>query len=282
MSGRSVAFADGGLEGYDLEGFVRPGRYGDLWTARRRSDGARVDVKLLRPELFKDGEAIRRFQREVRLLMSLEHPNLLQVIEHGRTRTGDPFLVLEHRDGARLSDVVARGPLPVDAVRSIGAQVAQFLSAAAARGIVHRGLCPAAILVCPDGASKVVDLGLSFAADLDDAEEVDVLTTHGQRLGDPAYMAPEYIEAFRSDERSDVYALGAMVYELLVGDPPFVGAAGDVLDAHVLRDPVPPNEANPAVPAWLSALTLAMLAKAPDARPAADRIARALVDGRWP
>jgi eukaryotic-like serine/threonine-protein kinase len=282
MPVRSVAFVEDGLEPFELLGFVRPGRYGDLWLARRRSDGATVNIKLLRPELFKDGEAIRRFQREVRLLLAFEQPNMLRILEHGRTRTGDPFLVVEHREGQPLSEVVLRGPLSVEQVRHIGVEVARFLEAANQVGLVHRGLSPEAILLCDNGDVRVVDFGISFVSTPEDTDDLDAITNHGQRLGDPAYMAPEYVEAFHADGRSDVYALGALLYELLVGDPPFVGVAGDVLDAHVLHPPPPPSHRVPHLPAWLDGLVLAMLAKEPANRPTAKAVADALTLERWP
>ncbi len=274
--------------GYEVEGFLRPGRFGDLWRARR-ADGVTVDLKLLKPELFKDGEAIRRFQREVRLMLEFEHPYLLRVLGHGSTSDGDPFIVLEHQDGVLLSELVASGPLPVERVRKIGAQVARVLAAAATRGIVHRGLCPEAILVCASsGDVRVLDFGLALGRIAEDGEPR--LTEAGQRLGEPTYMAPEYIDEFRSDLRTDLYALGILLYEALTGDPPFTGPALDVLEAHVMTPPTPPSLAgasgaglgHPEIPAWLDELVLALLRKKPEDRPEATAVARALVAGTWP
>jgi serine/threonine protein kinase len=267
-------------ERYDIESFVRPGRYGDLWEARPRAGGPHVLIKLLRPELFKDGEAIRRFQREVRLQLAFEHPYLLRVLDHGTTPSGDPYLVLEHRAGRPLAEVVARQPLPVERVRTIGTQVARVLAAAAARGIVHRGLGPDAILLGPNDEAWVLDFGLARAS-LPEEDEPR-LTAYGQRLGDPAYMAPEYVEAFHCDARSDLYALGALLYELLTGDPPFLGPAIEVLDAHVFQAPEPPSARIPGVPEWLDALVLALLSKSPADRPDAPSVARSLVAGAYP
>lgn len=266
---------------YEIEAFVRSGRWGDLWEARRKGDGAKVLLKLLKPELFKDGEAIRRFQREVRLQLSFEHPYLLPVLDHGLTPAGDPYLVLEHREGKLLSEVVARTALPVERVRVIGAQVARVLAAGAARGIVHRGLAPDAIQLGPNDEVRVLDFGLAFALRPDDEDEPK-LTACGQRLGDPVYMAPEYVEAFQCDARTDLYALGVLLYELVTGDPPFVGPAMEVLDAQVFQSPDPPSARIPGVPSWLDALILALLAKDPQVRPDATAVARTLVVGTWP
>lgn len=265
---------------YEVIGFSRAGRFGDLWRARRKEDGALVTIKLLKPELFKDGEAIRRFQREVRLLLSFTHPCLLPVLDCGTTSNGDPFLVLQQREGRLLSEIVARGPLSVAEARQIGAQIAHVLAAASERGIVHRGLCASAILLSDDGGAAVLDFGLArvFFAE----EEDTSLTEHGQRLGDPAYMAPEYIQAFTSDARTDLYALGALLYEMLTGDPPFLGRPLEVLDAHVSRAAAPPSERTSEIPPWLDALVLDMLAKDPLDRPDATAVADALIAGRWP
>jgi serine/threonine-protein kinase len=270
---------------YEVDSFLRPGRFGDLWRARRADDGALVELKLMKPELFKDGEAIRRFQREVRLLLQFEHPYLLRVLDSGTTGKGDPYLVLEHKGGALLSDVVGQGPLPLERVRTIGAQVARVLAAASAKGIVHRGLCPEAILVLDGGDDvKVLDFGLALP-DVDEGPDEGGeprLTDIGQRVGDPAYMAPEYVDSFTSDAATAAYALGVLLYELLTGDPPFTGRAMDVLEAHCTRAPDPPSARRPGVPAWMDAVVLALLRKAPADRPEATAVARALVAGQWP
>lgn len=268
--------------GYEVETFLRPGRFGDLWRARR-PDGSLVELKLLRPELFKDGEAIRRFQREVRLLLEFEHPYLLRVLDHGTTSGGDPYLVLEHLDGQLLSEAIRAGVLPIERVRKIGAQVARVLAAAASRGIVHRGLCPEAILVCAaTGDVRVLDFGLALAGQTDEEGEEPRLTEVGQRVGDPTYMAPEYVESFRSDARTDLYTLGVLLHELLTGDPPFSGRAMDVLDAHVNQEPTAPSALRADVPPWLDELVLSLLRKDPATRPEATAVARALVAGTWP
>ncbi|MCB9686326.1 MAG: serine/threonine protein kinase [Alphaproteobacteria bacterium] len=268
--------------GYEVETFLRPGRFGDLWRARR-PDGSIVELKLLKPELFKDGEAIRRFQREVRLMLEFEHPYLLRVLDHGTTSGGDPYLVLEHKEGRLLSQVVRDGALPIERVRKIGAQVARVLAAAATRGIVHRGLCPEAILLCTATDDvRVLDFGLALAGQVDEEGEEPRLTEVGQRVGDPTYMAPEYVEDFRSDARTDLYTLGVVLYELLTGDPPFTGRPMEVLDAHVTAEAAAPSTLRAEVPAWLDALVLALLRKDPQSRPEATAVARALVAGTWP
>jgi eukaryotic-like serine/threonine-protein kinase len=265
------------MGGIEVDGFLRPGRFGDLWVGRNAS-GERVALKLMKPELFKDGEAIRRFQREVRLLLSFEHPNLLRVLDSGTTAAGDPFLVLECVDGAPLSDVVARGPLSIERVGRIGVQIARVLAAAAARSIVHRGLTPDGILLQAGDEVKVLDFGLATVlagADGDFAGELR-LTERGQRVGEPGYMAPEYIDRFRSDPRSDVYALGVLLYELATGDPPFGGRAQEVLDAHVSVAPGAPSGRVAGLPGWFDRLVLSMLAKEPAERPDAVGVVREL------
>lgn len=270
--------------GYEVDGFLRPGRYGDLWKARR-PDGSVVELKLLKPELFKDGEAIRRFQREVRLMLEFEHPYLLRVLDHGTTSGGDPFLVLEHKEGQLLSELVGVGALPVERVRKIGAQVARVLAAASTRGIVHRGLSPEAILLCAATDDvRVLDFGLALAGHVEEEGEEPRLTEVGQRVGDPTYMSPEYIEDFRCDGRSDLYALGVLLVELLTGDPPFSGRPIEVLDAHVTQEPPRPSVVRPGagIPTWLDELVLALLRKDPAKRPEPTAVARALVAGTWP
>lgn len=277
------------VDRYELTAHLRPGRFGDFWRGKRLADGAPVAIKLLKPELFSDENAVRRFDREARVLASFEHPNLLRVIEHGRTPTGVAFVVTEPHDGRILSDAVAELSLTIDAVRHIGAQVALVLATAHERGVVHRGLDPEAILLVREGADpdrvKVQDFGLAhLAMSADLAGEGEQLTQVGERLGRVEYMAPEYIEEQVLDARTDLYVLGVMLFEMVTGQPPFVGRSIQVMNKHVEEEPYAPSELSEHdVPPWLDGLVLALLAKDPDARPqSATMVARALVEGRWP
>ncbi len=270
---------------FRIEAHMRDGRFGDFWRATHIQSGQTVAIKLLKPELFMDGEAIRRFQRETRLLTSFSHPNLLRVLEVGRTEMGDPFVVTEYKDGRLLSDDISDLALPVDQVCHIGAQIARVLASAHMRGVVHRGLNPDAImLVDEDGDHyrvKVLDFGLAHLSASSGEPE---LTQVGQRLGKPEYMAPEYIEEFALDARTDLYVLGVMVFEMLCGQPPFVGRAMNVLTAHIEKEPWAPSDlAEQEVPQWLDDLVLALLAKNPDDRPQdARQVARAFATRSWP
>jgi serine/threonine-protein kinase len=270
-----VAPAVGGR--FEVLSFVRASRLGELWRARRSADGGLVTLKVLSHDRFADPEALQRFQREVELLRTFAHPYLPRVLEHGRAEDGTPFLVLENQDGTLLSEVLASGPLPLDRVRVIGAQVARVIAAAGAKHIVHRGITPNAILLSAGDDVKVLDFGLARETDGDLA-----VTEMGQRVGEPTYMAPEYIESFRSEPSGDLYGLGVLLYELVAGRPPFVGPALQVLDAHTGEAPIPLSARRHEVPPWLDDLVLALLAKRPDERPQATEVARALVSGRWP
>lgn len=266
---------------YALREFLRPGRFGDFWVGAHEVDGTRVAVKLLRPSLFKDGEAIRRFQREARVLSDFRHPHVVQVIGHGQTSNGDPYLVTELLEGVLLSDEIAKGPMPVERVQRIGAQLARVLASAHTHGIVHRGLSPGVILLVPDKDGdwvKLQDFGLVH---VDPSVGEPMLTEVGQRLGDPQYMAPEYVEHQIVDARTDLYLLGVLLFEMLTGHPPFDGRPMHVLTAQVETPPPAPSEhTDTDVPAWLDELVLKLLAKDPAARPEdAREAARALATG---
>jgi serine/threonine-protein kinase len=264
---------------YEIVSFRGAGRFGELWDGRNRDDGWPVMIKVLSHDRFPDEETVKRFGREVELLRRFTHPYLPRVVGEGRTGEGDPFLVLVHEEGQLLSDVLAAGPLSIDRVRRIGAQLARLVAAASVKGIVHRGITPSAILLSPDDAVKVLDFG--FARMLASAESEPV-TEVGARVGEPAYMAPETIEDFRTDAATDLYSLGVLLYEIVAGRPPFVGSALEVLDAHTRDEPASLSTHRSDVPAWLDAVVLALLAKRPEGRPEPTAVARALVAGQWP
>jgi len=264
---------------YEIVSFRGSGRFGQLWQGRRREDGGLVLLKVLSHDRFPNEEMVKRFGREVDLLRRFPHPYLPRVLGEGQTEEGDPFLVLVHEEGELLSDVLAAGLLPIDRVRRIGAQLARVVAAAGVKGIVHRGITPSAILLSSDDAVKVLDFGLARMLAGAGSEAV---TEIGVRVGDPAYMAPETIEDFRTDAGTDLYALGVLLYEIVTGRPPFVGPALQVLDAHTREAPPPMSDVRSDIPSWLDALVRSLLAKRPEDRPEPTAVARALVAGRWP
>ena len=274
---------------YELTAHLRPGRFGDFWRGRRLSDSQPVAIKLLKPELFEDATATARFDRETRLLASFDHPNLLRVYEYGHTETGAPWVVTEPHDGRVLSDAVAELNLTIAEVCTIGAQIALVLAATHARGIIHRGLDPEAILLVRNPAGrevvKVQDFGLAHLARTRGPSSTDpALTKVGERLGRYEYMAPEYIEEQVLDARTDLYVLGVILFEMLAGQPPFVGAPLIVLMKHVNEEPWAPSDLSEAeVPEWLDGLIGALLSKDPEDRPqSAASVARSLMERRWP
>ena len=266
-----------------LEQEERTSKYGQFWRAERIADETIVSVRILKPELFLDPHATVRFERETRVLRKFKHPNLLQVIDHGRTADGFAYLVTEHREGRSLGHEI--GELPVEKVCHIAMQIAAVLAAAHSQGIVHRGLEPDAILLCENGADpdhvKVLDFGLAHMTT--ESGEAQV-TLAGQRIGKAEYLAPEYIRDQQLDARSDVYVLGILTFEMLTGQPPFVGPMPKVLRKHLDDEPWAPSDlCEEAVPKWLDQLVLACLAKDPSNRPQTGlQVARAFAYRQYP
>jgi eukaryotic-like serine/threonine-protein kinase len=270
---------------YELAAFLEHGQYADFFRAIRRTDGREVAIKILRPELLGVPEALRRFEREVRTLARFKHPNLLRVFALGRTEEGVPFVVTEYVEGRLLSHEIADLSLTIEQICHIGAQVSLLLAATHKEGIIHRGLSPDSIyLVDQEGDShrvKVLDFGL---AHFTEGAGEEGITRVGQRLGRCEYMAPEYIEAYTLDGKTDLYVLGVMLFEMLTGQPPFVGRAVSVMDKHLNETPWAPSEMSEHdVPPWLDELILALLAKNPANRPSsAQDVAAAFAEGCWP
>jgi serine/threonine protein kinase len=276
---------------YRLDAFLRPGRFGDFWLGTRLVDGAPVAVKLLKVTLFADPKASRRFEREAKVLAHLRHPNLLRVLDHGTTEDGIAWVVTEPHSGRVLSDDIAELNLSLPRVCHIGAQVADVLALAHDKGIVHRGLEPDSVLVVaePDDPDrvKVQDFGLAHIerSELAEDDDAPALTQVGERLGRCEYMAPEYIDDQTVDARTDLYVLGILLFEMLTGQPPFVGRAVQVMEKHATEAPYAPSElaAEVEVPPWLDALVLALLEKDPNDRPQSGAIvAKALRTQAYP
>jgi serine/threonine protein kinase/dipeptidyl aminopeptidase/acylaminoacyl peptidase len=243
------------------------------------------DVRLKRPVALKflpedrhfDRQALERFRWEAQAASALNHPNICTIYDIDEVG-GRPFIVMELLDGRSLRDVVAEGALSPDQVVEIGIQISDALSAAHARDIIHRDLKPANIFLTSRQQAKLLDFGLAKAIADRAAEEFSEAalaetgspqfhTSPGIAVGTAGYMAPEQIRDDAVDARTDVFALGAVMYELVTGRPAFTGRTlGVIQDAVLNRDPVPASQAYAAVPPKLEEIISRCLEKDPDLR----------------
>ncbi len=209
--------AGDGFGGYTLVRKIGRGGMGVVFEATQLSLGRKVALKVLAHDLLKDPEFVQRFDREARVLASLSHPNIVQVIDKGIER-GNVFLVMEYVDGVSLRDVLSEKRLPpVDALKIIP-QLCDALEYAHGRGIVHRDVKPENILVGRDGTVKIADFGLAKIVGEGPAGRI---TRTNAVMGSLDYMAPEQRERSRdADHRADIYALGVVLYEMLTGELP--------------------------------------------------------------
>jgi serine/threonine protein kinase len=250
------------LAGYRLGHLLGSGGMADVYVAEQTSLGRRVAIKVLRPETLRHVGAVERFEQEARAAAALVHGNIVQIHEVA-CLDGIHFLAEEFVEGPSLAGwLEVRGPLDARQALAVLAQVGSALARAARQGIVHRDIKPANLLVTPAGEVKVTDFGLARVV----AEDL-ALTQSGTTLGTPLYMSPEQGEGRAVDARSDLYSLGATVYHLLAGRPPFTGpTAVSVVMAHI-REPLEPlGRLRPDLPAEVCAIVERLLAKDPAER----------------
>jgi serine/threonine protein kinase len=229
-----------------------------------------VALKFLPIELSQDPEAKDRLSREAQALSALDHPNICTIHEIDETSDRRLFLVMAYYDGETLKKRMARGPLPIDEALAVITQVAQAVATAHEAAIVHRDLKPGNIILTPRGDVKLLDFGLAKLADQ------IALTRTGTTLGTVAYMAPEQVAGFDADERSDVWALGVMLYEMLAGRLPFRGdREGAVLHAIANDEPTPLRNFRSDLPDDVESVVAKALQKDPAGRFAS---ARAFLD----
>jgi len=210
-----------------------------------------------------EADDLERFRREAQAMARLDHANIVAVYDIG-DENGRPFFVCQYIAGGELRHEIraAAGPLPLDRALAVARDVARALAFAHARGIVHRDIKPANIWLTGDGAAKLGDFGLAFGADR------SRLTQDGTFVGTAAYIAPEQALGTGADARSDLYALGCVLYEMVTGRVPFAGDdMVSVISQHIETAPVAPSWHNPQVPHALDALIVQLLAKSPEDRP---------------
>ncbi|MHC5902392.1 protein kinase domain-containing protein [Streptomyces sp. S6] len=240
-----------------------PSRTVAVKTILRRRTGGRIDTG-------GDTKAVERFAREVNIMRQLDHhPNITRLVAGGIAADCDdlPYLAMEHLDGESLRDLIEEeSQLPVAWVAAIGAQIAAGLAAAHAKGVVHRDLKPANVMLTRGGTVKVLDFGMGSIVDDPDQTR---LTSTGVSVGTARYMAPEQCQAKQVTQAADLYALGCVLYEMLVGVPPFTSeSAYELAERHVHQEPSPVRVIRGEVPAELARLVDRLLAKDPADRPA--------------
>src|SRR5919198_212937 len=241
--------------------------YGGMSEAHRGKDvrlGRDVAVKVLRADLARDPQFQERFRREAQNAAALNHPAIVAVYDTGETRTSYgplPYIVMEYVDGRTLRDIVkTEGPLPGQRAMEIMADVCAALDFSHRHGIVHRDVKPANVMITRNGAVKVMDFGIARAVHDGQA----AMTQTAAVIGTAQYLSPEQARGEAVDARSDVYAAGCVLFELLVGHPPFVGDSPvSVAYQHVREDPRAPSEINPEISPDVDAVVLKALAKNP-------------------
>jgi serine/threonine-protein kinase len=251
------------IPGYELETVLGRGGMGIVYLARHLRLNRLVALKTLLSGMYAGPRELSRFQREAEAVAALRHPNIVQIHDIG-DQDGLPYFTMEYLEGGSLAKRLAGTPQPIGQAAGLVATLAEAVHVAHQGGIVHRDLKPANILLTADGTPKISDFGL--ARRLQDSAGI---TQSGAPLGTPSYMAPEQAEgqADAIGPAVDIYALGAILYELLTGRPPFRGETPTETTLQVLhQDPVPPARLNPRVPRDLETICLHCLHKHPSRR----------------
>ena len=267
MIGKSLAH-------YSITSEIGKGGMGEVYQATDTKLGRDVAIKVLPEEFARNADRVARFQREAKLLASLNHPNIAAI--YGLEEVdGTNFLVMELVEGQTLKDRIQYRPIPVGEALKLALQIAEALESAHEKGVIHRDLKPANIKVTPDGKVKVLDFGLAKALYTDKAvvdefasTTADLsLTQPGTTIGTVAYMSPEQARGEEVDARSDIFSFGVVLYEMVTGIRPFAGAtAALIFDAILNKDPASTVLLNRRIPQEFDQIIRKALDKNPDRR----------------
>jgi hypothetical protein len=254
---------------YRVTRCIGAGGMGSVYEASQEAMGRRVALKVLHVQLAKSADVLRRFRNEARASATLGHPAIAKAYDFGRTEDGAPFIAMELLEGRNLGEVLeAEGPLSFERAVAIADQIAGALGAAHSASVVHRDVKPENVMILdgpPPDRVKVLDFGISKFAD----GQTSVATRTGTFLGSPSYMAPEQIhDASRADARTDIYALGAVIYAMLTGRPMFSHSSLPMLIIAITNNaPEPLASLRPDTPAALLELVEHLTHKDPEKRP---------------
>jgi beta-lactam-binding protein with PASTA domain/tRNA A-37 threonylcarbamoyl transferase component Bud32 len=243
---------------YAIERPIARGGMADVFLARDQQLDRLVAVKVLFPEYARDPSFVERFRREAQNAALLNHPNIVSVYDYGQER-GTYFIVMEYVEGQSLRDILrADGALPTMQAARIASEIAGALDFAHRHGVVHRDIKPGNVMITPTGQVKVTDYGISA----NPTDAAAGLTQTGAVIGTATYFSPEQAQGFQVDGRTDVYALGVVLYEMICGQPPFTAESPvAVAMKHVREQPTPPSQIRPDLPPDLEAIILKALSK---------------------
>lgn len=267
---------------YRITGELSRGGMGEVYRAEHSVLDRTVAVKVLRPELTTNEELVRRFINEARAASAINHPGIIEVLDFGHASDGRAYFVMEMLPGESLARrIESRGRLPAREATQIARGIAGALTAAHGCGIVHRDLKPDNVFLIPDPdlgeRPKVLDFGIAKLGEL--GANQTKYTQTGALMGTPLYIAPEQARAASAiDQRADLYSLGCMLYEMLVGEPPFVAVgAGEIIALQLFGTATRPSERVPDVPPALEQIVMRLLEKEPQDRyQSASELANAL------
>ena len=249
------------LSQYEILSPLGAGSMGEVYRARDSRLDRDVAIKVL-PELVSSApERLQRFEVEAKAAAALNHPNILAVYQMG-TYAGVPYLVSELLEGMTLAECVRRGPLPLRKAIDYGVQIARGLAAAHEKGIVHRDLKPDNLFVTKEGRVKILDFGLAKLVQPKDSvmNVAPTITMPGVAMGTIGYMSPEQVRGLATDHRTDIFAFGAILYEMVMGKRTFdKPTSADTMSAILNEEPAPISELAPETPVALQRVVLRCL-----------------------